>query len=613
MSIFRRMFGRSAEEVTLVTNEGDIFNDPEAWQPMSLGMPGVGSTPPRVRTAAGVRVTPENAIGLSAYYACARNIAEDVAKLPLCVYETKAGVRGKEKATAHPSYRLLRSSANDVLSAYAFRELLTFYAVTWGNGYAEIQRLNDGTPVALYPVHPSRVRPQLVELEDGSLEIVYLVRGSDPTEEPVPLSSDRMLHVRGLGTNGVEGLSMARIGAESIGVGLAAQDYAGAMFGNDLTLGTLLKSPAALSDKAFNRLKETMGSEYVGARKAFKFRILEEGLDVARAGIPPKDAQFLEARGFQVIEICRWFRMPPHKIASLDKATLTNIEHQGIEYVTDCLMPWLVRWEQEVDRKLVETVTPASAARSYEARHVVQALMRGDYTTRTQGYDRAIKAGWMTPNEARELEDMNPAKDENADRLVIQGAMVLLDSLGSEPAPNDPPTMPYGDGGEDEPPKKAPPAAEPPEDPEASARAFALPVASPLIEASARRLARKWTRTTEDGCRKHAGAVAFARWVGEQDKVTQEDVRTAFAPVVESVRAASAFLARKGTVAVLGDLDDRLDVLGRECATWFARAAGNAHGSGPAGILSWSSPEAEAQRVDKIRAMVAATLFPEKK
>lgn len=610
MSILRRWIADIRSEATPGPSEDDLMNDPEAWGPTGLGMSPVGSTPTRKKTAAGIRVTPDAALALSAYYACARNIAEDVSKLPLCIYKSVVGVRGKDKSYDHPAYGLIHDRASAISSAYQLREAMTFFAATWGNGYAEIQTLGDGvTPYALWMIHPSRVRPTIVEGEDGGVDVAYIIQQDDKSLEPITLPSHRMLHVRGVGTNGVEGMSMARLGAEAIGVGLAAQDFAGAMFGNDLTLGTVLKAPTALSDKAWNRLKESMNSEYVGARKAFKFKILEEGLDVVRAGIPPRDAQFLEARAFQITEICRWFRMPPHKVAQLDKATFSNIEHQGIEYVTDCLMPWLVRWEQEIQRKLIEPSTPTTAKGGYEARHVVQALMRGDYTARTTGYDKAVKGGWMTPNEVRELEDMNPSTDKNADKLVIQGAMILLDNIG-ENKPNS------GSGGdpdndpEDAPTKKKAPPSDDDED-ATDAYAFVLPLVSPLVQSSVVRLARKWTRTTEDASKKRMGLPDFARWVNDQKASVGTDIETALTPIIASAcNALSGPMAKhvRGAKAASESIANAEAEIVRRAFASFAQDAQDANAGGPVGLVAWI--DAEPKRANELSRIVLSAMIP---
>lgn len=355
------------------------------------------------KTNSGEYVTPMSAMGLSAYFACLRCISEDAGKLPLNVYRRRAD-RGKDKLTEHPVYRLLHDAPSEELTAMSFREMLTHWAMSWGGGYAEIQRDGGGGPVAMYPIHPSRVTPA----RDKSGAIVYVVKNNDATQTVIGMGD--MLHIRGLGDT-LNGYSVLRLASESIGLGLAAQTFGAAFFGNGTSLTGVLTHPGKLNADAQNRLRSSWAERYQGAQNAGKPAILEEGMKFERMGIPPEEAQFIETRQFQVEDICRWFRVPPHKIQHLERATNNNIEHQGIEYVTDALMPWLVRWEQECKRKLLAN------ERDVIPEHLVAGLLRGDSAARSTYYRERFNIGTLSQNDIRELENENPI--DNGDTYFV--------------------------------------------------------------------------------------------------------------------------------------------------------------------------------------------------
>lgn len=401
MSILATIRNWFAPKATAIS---DLLH-PTAWlQDWALGR----------RTLAGVHVTPASAMTLPTYWACIRAISEDIGKLPLLTYR-RIDPRGKERAPDHPLYSLLHDAPNDDMESMTFRETLTHYALAWGNGYALIDRDSRLTPVALLPVHPSRV---VVRRDDNGL-LVYDIYGG----ENIPLSmgvqwyrvrSDDMLHIRGLGAEGITGYSVAQLAAESLGLSLAAQTFGAAFFGNGAAMGGVLQHPAKLSDQAAKHLRESFERVYSGPENAGKVAILEEGMTYARLAIPPNDAQFLETRLFQVRDICRWFRVPLHKVGDLEFATYTNIEQQAIEYVTDTLMPWCVRWEQQLQRKLFGVQS------SYFCEHALQGLMRGDMAARAEFYSRMFGMAALSPNDIRELENASPIGPDG-DTYFVQG------------------------------------------------------------------------------------------------------------------------------------------------------------------------------------------------
>ncbi len=346
------------------------------------------------RTVSGETIGPDKALTLSSYYAAIRAISEDVGKLPLILYR-HLQPRGKERATTHPLYRLLHDSPNREMSSMSFRETLTLHSIGWGNGYAEIVRQN-GRPVALWPIDPTRVR---IERTDDH-RVVYKVSAAEGKE--ITLASTDMFHLHGLGFDGLTGYSVAHLARESIGSALAAEKSGAALFGNSSQPAGVLELPNVLDPDARKHLGESWDAKHKGSANAHKTAILEQGLTFKTIAVPHKDSQWIESREFSVSELARWLRIPPHKIGHMRDATFSNIESQAREYVIDTLQPWLIRWEQELARKLI---SPRSGL---FVEHLIDGLLRGDTTNRFNAYQTAIASGWMSRNEARSLENLNP-------------------------------------------------------------------------------------------------------------------------------------------------------------------------------------------------------------
>lgn len=453
------------------------------------------------KTIAGENVSPATALTLSTWFACVRAIAEDVGKLPFVMYkrQTKGG---KKHALDHPVYSILQTTPNPDVTAMTFRETMTGWALSWGNAYAEIERDGTGAPIALWPIHPARVRVRRV---DGG--IVYDVWSPEwEAGDVVRLPAANMLHIRGFGDDPICGLSVARLAAESIGLSLAQQTFGSAFFGNGATLGTVLEHPGVLSEPAQTRLRVSWGKIHGGADNAHKLAILEEGMKANKISVPPDEAQFIESRTFQNHEIARFFRMPVHKIQQMDRATFSNIEQQSIEYVVDCLQPWLTRWEQECQRKLLD---PREVGQ-YVIEHTVVVLMRGDSAARSNYYRTMISTGVMTPNEAREMESMNPVPGEVGDQLYMQGAMSTLDRIVAGPPPGAPggPPDPNADPNADPTKEKdGPPAKDKGGD--AAAQSAAL---RPVFDDAEARCRRKEEMAFVNARRKYPTQAAFATW-----------------------------------------------------------------------------------------------------
>jgi HK97 family phage portal protein len=381
---------------------------------------------------AGMFVSPETAMEIAAVFSCVRYIAEKIGILPWGVYlKDSKGARQEHRTS--PLWQLLHTRPNPETGAMAFKETLTGWALTWGNGYAEIERDMANRPVALWPLPPDRVRP--MRATDGAL--IYEV-SNGAAKERTYLAAENMFHLHGLGYDGITGYSVISLAARSIGTALASDTFSNSFFANNTVLGGVLEHPEKLSPEAYERIKESWEARHKGPSEAYKPAILEEGMKWHTIGMPLKDAEFLESRKFTVTEICRWFGVPPHKVADLERATYSNIEHQSIEVVTDAIMPWAVRLEQEADYKLIGARNQGTVFTKLN----LKGLLRGDSKTRAEFYQAMRQMGVFSVNDIRELEDMNPIGPAG-DKRVMQSQYTTLEKIGEEPAPPAP--APPGD------------------------------------------------------------------------------------------------------------------------------------------------------------------------
>lgn len=354
---------------------------------------------------AGVIVNEQTALAFSAVFQAIRVISEAVASLPFPTYR-RLSPRGKERVTGHPAYRLLNRRPNPDMPAYVFRETLMGHVLLWGNGYAEIERTGGGVPVALHVLRPDRVYP---ELDPADRSLVYRVY--QPGKPAAVLRPDDVLHLRGLGFDGLVGYSPIRLGRQAIGLGLAAETFGASFFGNGARPQGALKHPGKLSDQAAKHLRESWEATHGGPENANRPAILEEGLEWVPFTVPPEDAQFLGTRQFQVQEVARWFNIAPHKLMDLSRSTNNNIEQQALEFVQHTLTPWLVRWEEEVQAKLFR----ADEQETLFAEHLLDHMLRGDATARHAAYRTGIQFGYYSADDVREMENLNPLADGKGD------------------------------------------------------------------------------------------------------------------------------------------------------------------------------------------------------
>ena len=378
-------------------------------------------------TSAGKPVNEHTAMQMTAVYSCVRILAETVAGLPLHVYRyTDNG--GKEKHWQHPLYRLLHDEPNLEMTSFAFRETLMSHLLLWGNAYAQIIRNARGEVVALYPLMPNKITVD----RDSSGRLFYLYRrnpedfSSQGKPSEVYLQPSDVLHIPGLGFDGLVGYSPIAMAKNAVGLAIATEEYGAKFFANGAAPGGVLEHPGVIKDP--QKVKDSWNTVYQGSGNAHKVAVLEEGMKYQPIGISPEQAQFLETRKFQITEIARIFRVPPHMLADLEKSSFSNIEQQSLEFVKYTLDPWVVRWEQAMCRTLLTESEKSKVFIKFN----VDGLLRGDYVSRMNGYAIARQNGWMSANDIRELENLDRIPAElGGDLYLINGAMTKLQDAGA--------------------------------------------------------------------------------------------------------------------------------------------------------------------------------------
>lgn len=380
-------------------------------------------------------VTEDSALTYSALWSCVRVISETLASLPWQTYQRTK--RGRKDAEGSDVGWLLKYAPNPEQTPFIFKELLARRALVAGNGYAEIQRDRADRPVALWPICTERIQP---DRDPDTREIIYRVR--DPDGEVILRARD-VYHLKGPGGDGLTGYSPIRLAASAIALGTAMEDFGNAFFANGANPGIAFKHPKALGDAARDNLKRSL-KEKTGGRNALSPIVLEEGMDVTRIGIPPEEAQFLESRRWQILEIARWYRVPPHKLAELERATWSNIEQQAIEFVTDCILPWAIRMEEEANLKLFGRNNRGV----YYTKLNIAGILRGDLKTRYEAYAIGRQWGWLNANMILEMEDMNPIP--NGNQFIVPSNFTTPQKLAADPIQTPAPPMPGADSQTDE-------------------------------------------------------------------------------------------------------------------------------------------------------------------
>lgn len=377
---------------------------------------------PFVTRAAGKPVTESQAFTLSAFWCCVRVVSETIAQMPWRIHEETD--QGARVATAHPADRLLNRQPNEEMDAAVWRELMLRWCMTWGNAYSEIVRDQSFRPVALWPVEPWRVTP-----ERTPAGLAYRVQ--QPSGEPVMIPAADMLHFRGLGDE-LEGWSVIHYAARCLGLGVAQEDSMCSQMEHGARLSGLLVPPGGGSlpaPKAETILKEWR-AQNTGSGNHGKVILMSQGLEFHALSMPNTDAQLLESRQLSVVDICRFCRVPPHMAYDLARATFSNITHQSLEFSVYTLGPWVVKFEQQANRKLI------SRARFYSKINQA-ALLRADPQTRVAFYRGLRDLGAISPNEIRQLEDMNTLGPAG-DKYLVPLNMTTLDQAG-QPQPSSAP------------------------------------------------------------------------------------------------------------------------------------------------------------------------------
>ena len=377
--LLARLFRSSPE------NPSTSLSNPAAWL---TGLFGTSKT--------GVQVSEDNALTFSAVYAAVRIISETIASIPLNVYVHDGETR--VIAREHPIQKLLAHTPNTVSSSFTFRESMAANLVLHGNAYAKIEFNAAGRPISLTPLNPMLVEVKIV---DG--EKVYVFN-----EKKTYLDYE-VVHVVGLSFNGLTGKSPLTVAREAVAIGLAAQEYGARFYSNGANTGGIITAPGRLSIDAINRLKQSWNRANGGLSNSHGTAILEEGMKYEKIGLDPEAAQFLQSRKFQVNEIARIFRIPPSYLADLENSsTRANVEQQAIQFVRDCVTPYVRRFEVEFNRKLFREDEP-----NYYAYFTMEGLMRGDLQGRYQAYATARQWGWLSVNDIRDLENLNPVEGGN--------------------------------------------------------------------------------------------------------------------------------------------------------------------------------------------------------
>ena len=379
-------------------------------------------------TTSGKPVTESTAMQMTAVYSCVRILSEAVAGLPLHLYRYNDS-GGKEKAVDHPLYFLLHDEANPEMTSFSFRETLMSHLLLWGNAYAQIIRNGRGEVISLYPLMPNRMT---VDRDAGGRLCYLYSRTSDDAltlsskSSQVVLNPSDVLHIPGLGFDGLVGYSPIAMAKNAIGMAIACEEYGAKFFANGAAPGGVLEHPGVVKDPA--KVRESWNSVYQGSTNSHRVAVLEEGMKYQPIGISPEQAQFLETRKFQINEIARIFRIPPHMIGDLEKSSFSNIEQQSLEFVKYTLDPWVVRWEQTMQRVLFTS----AEKRQYFIKFNVDGLLRGDYQSRMNGYATARQNGWLSSNDIRELENLDRISvDLGGDLYLINGNMTKLSDAGA--------------------------------------------------------------------------------------------------------------------------------------------------------------------------------------
>ena len=394
------------------------LTDPKAWSSSVWNLQG--------NTIAGENVTEETALNYSAVYNAVSLISGTIGALPLHLMQKKGDK--KRIADERTVYRVLHDTPNPFMTAMAFREAMMAHILLWGNGYAEIVRNGYGEVVELWPITPNRVT---ISMDKG--KIYYTINMG--TEPDVILPRDKVLHIPGLGFDGFQGYSVVSMARKCFGLGMAMETYGTKYYENGTHPGVVISHPGQLKDPS--KLRDALAKSYFGLGQSNRVMLLEEAMKIERVTVPNTDGQYLESRQFGVTEVARWFNLPPHKIKDLSRSSFNNIESEQISFVTDSILPWLVRLEQNYNMQILDKYDRDLSGRGrYYFKHVVEGLLRGDAASRAAFYTVMLDRGVFSINEVRELEDKDPVT--GGDVHLVPLNMTTLENAGKQPEPQAP-------------------------------------------------------------------------------------------------------------------------------------------------------------------------------
>ena len=373
----------------------------------------------------GKKVNERSAMQMTAVYSCVRVLSEAVASLPLHLYKYEGN--SKRKATEHSLYGILHDEANPEMTSFMLRETMMSHLLLWGNAYAQIIRNGKGEVIALYPLMPDRM--EVNRDDNGQLYYKYTTSKDDaPTmkEQYTILRPRDILHIPGLGFDGLVGYSPIAMAKNAIGLAIATEEYGAKFFANGAAPSGVLEHPGVIKDPS--RVRESWMNTFGGSGNSNKVAVLEEGMKYTPISISPDQAQFLETRKFQINEIARIFRVPPHMVGDLEKSSFSNIEQQSLEFVKYTLDPWVCRWEQAMKKALLSS----GEKEEYFIKFNLDGLLRGDYQSRMNGYAVGRQNGWMSANDIRELENLDRiSAEEGGDLYLVNGNMLPLNKAGA--------------------------------------------------------------------------------------------------------------------------------------------------------------------------------------
>lgn len=377
-------------------------------------------------STSGKHVNERSAMQMTAVYACVRILSESIASLPVHLYQNETE-GSKVRAVKHPLYRILHDEPNPEMTSFVFRETLMTHLLLWGNAYSQIIRNGKGEVIGLYPLMPNRMTVD----RDSNGQIIYQYQMQDSDAHTgktgnVTLKPSDVLHIPGLGFDGLVGYSPIAMAKNAIGLSIATEEYGARFFANGATPGGILEFPGTVKNP--ESIRESWNKGFSG-NNAHKVAILEEGMKYTPISISPEQAQFLETRKFQIDEIARIFRVPPHMVGDLEKSSFSNIEQQSLEFVKYTLEPWIIRWEQSLNRALLSETEKSD----YFVKFNVDGLLRGDYQSRMNGYAIGIQNGFMSPNDVRTLECLDLIPDElGGNKYMCNGNMIDIASVGNQ-------------------------------------------------------------------------------------------------------------------------------------------------------------------------------------